>query len=1312
MNASATPVEPESASARAYLPRLVLSYEAEAMTKQWVPVEGTVVIADITGFTPLSERLAALGKEGAELLTAIINHYFQRLLDSAVALGGDNLKFGGDALLLLFRGEQHADRAVATGLAMQRENKRAGAIQVSTERARLQMRISVHSDTYWSAIVGEDGVRLQHIVAGPGIAKLANIDKIGFPGEVALSDATQALLSVGVVTALREGAIVARSIGRSVSLAPAVPAQERPDVVAAIERWAVAQGGEGEHRKVTVMFARLDGINELLERDEFTAAFEGVDAFVRDMVRHVDRFGGYLAGNDVDPYGIKFIILLGAPIANEEAAANSLRLALALQESSAKLREGLSLRIGLNSGFMFSGEVGATHRREYTVLGDAVNLSARLMSRAEAGEVLVSDATAAEAGPTFRWRPLPPMTIKGKSQPVPVRLLAGEERQATVERSQFEFVGRARERALFAHAIENVAAGRAQVVTLTGEPGSGKSRLISEMLEPLDGPWNVVRAEGLSFTAGMPFAPWAKIVAGLLGLHETADIRDRTELAAEAIRRLDPALMATAALLNPVLSVALPESGMLRSLDADSRRERLLALFGELIAASAKQRPAVVLIQDMHWADQSSREVLSRVAASLNGVPVLLCATSRETLELPGEVTAIALTELPIEEAEALLASVLGSVTLSPSAMAAIAEKCRGNPLFIEEVARALILQGGDDAGTNPMVPDRLQSLLMARLDSLPRQARRIARFAAVLGTAFDADIVREMVTAEDRPSLDLALQDLVANSVIFHDGDGASLYRFRHSLQQEVAYDSLLFARRRELHSDVTSILEERHAGDINAVVETLAYHTGLAGDAKRGARYSTLAGDKARGVYAWESAIAYYNTALQALTRTAQSTGKLRSALLERIGDCLELAGRYGDAATTYVRALDAWTAHLQRSKADLAPSPIVLPVEFDEPARATQLRLKVAVAFERNSQYERSLRWLKSARAVMPARRADLRADVFSSWSVAEFRKGRFREAAELARKALAAARATGKPSQIAYSHHVLANCYGETGRLKQSVFHREAALVIYEQLGDLPRIFAGHGNLGLSYQGLGDFEQSVHHHLECIKAAEQIGNEVAAAIGRLNLGEVLLAQGRIEEARDCFTRTIEVYRQRGQPRVPAGLALVNLSRVALKLEDMDAAKEHLDEGMRLLGAVSRGLATEGILQGAEIALAEGDLEAATAASTRAVDEANALGMLLLEARARLIESRIAVVRGDVREAIARARRSLAIARRLGASYEMAHSYLALAQLAAGANSAKHAERSRSLAQSAAELFERLGAAADLARALELSNQENPA
>ncbi|MEO6397134.1 MAG: AAA family ATPase, partial [Tepidiformaceae bacterium] len=992
---------------------------------------------------------------------------------------------------------------------------------------------------------------------------------------------------------------------------------------------------------------------------------------------------------------------------NEQAAAHALRLAIALQEAAKeRVASGLNLRIGVNSGFMFCGDVGASHRREYTVLGDAVNLAARLMARAEAAEVIVSEVTASEAGPAFRWEAMLPLAVKGKSMPVRVRMLAAEARATIADRRRVPYFGRLEERAVFASAIEKVQRGHPEVVIVSGEPGSGKSRLVAEMIEPLEEAWRILRADAQSFTASMPFAAWTPVVADLLDLPESAHGAERDARASAAINELNPLLLESAALLNDLLSLSLPEGELLRSLNADSRRERLMSLFGQLLEASARQKPTAVVIEDLQWADLSSREVLASTIGALGDSCILICATSRVAVDLPHAYTAISLAELPEEAADALLSWALGSATLAKDARAEIAEKCRGNPLFLEEVARALV-HDGRALGTSPVIPDRLQSLLMAGLDSLPPAARRIARFASVLGTTFERDILGGMLTAEALLGLDLALEDLVASRTIYHDGEGGSRYRFRHSLQQEVAYESLLFARRRELHDNVTSILEARNAGDLNAVVETLAYHTNRSGDARKSARYSTLAGDKARAVYAWESAIVSYNTALQALARLGNGNGQLRSALLERMGDCLQLAGRYGDSADTYVRGLRAWTGQLQRSKAPIAAAPgEIMPLSFDVQARGSQLRLKIAVAFERNSQFDRSLRWLRAAKAVMPPRRPDLTADIFSSWSVAAFRKGQFKEAVELALKALLAARTIGDPARIAYSHHVLANSYGETGRLRRSVFHREQALVIYEQIGDIPRLFAGHGNLGLSYQSLGDFALAVHHHTECIKAAEQIGNEVAAAIGQNNLGEVLLAQGHFEDAGNRFAHTIEVFRRRGEPRVPAGLALVNLSRVALRLGDTAGARVHLAEGLQMLGAVSRGLATEGILQESEIALQEGALAAAAAASARAVDEANALGMFLVESRARLLQSRIEKARGNLPEATARAKRSLAVARRLGAAYEMAQAYLLLAELAPLVGAKHLSGRRRALAASAAELLERIGATEDLKRARELA------
>ena len=1289
--------EPVGPAAATYLPQLVLGAAAAEMRAGFVPIEGSVALVDITGFTPLSERLAARGKEGAEWLTQIINVYFQRLLDAAVAFGGDNLKFGGDAVLLLFRGERHADRAVAVALAMQNENRRAGAIRVAGDRTRLQMRISVHSDVFWSAIAGSPGLRLQQVVAGPAFVRLAELDKQAAPGEIALSPETRAQLESAVTTPRADGVILAMSstwrMEREAPGKDSIP-ERYPEELA---RWGIATGAEGEHRKVVVLFARLDGLNELIADGKAQRAFEALERFVQDMGAAVAQFGGYLASNDVDGSGVKFIILLGAPVANEQSAANAFRLALALREAGNSLGPGLQLRIGINSGYTFCGDVGADHRREYTVLGDAVNLSARLMSRAEDSQILVSETTADEAGSTFAWRQLDPLLIKGKALPVHVRQLEAERRHFASGGRALQFVGRSRQVERLRSAADAAEGGSGQVMAIEGEPGSGKSRLLAEFTGTLEERgWTTLRGAAQSFTVGVPFSAWTGVLNGLLGLGDAQDVATRTSLAAQALSRLDPALGESAALLNPIMALSLPESEALRSLDAENRRRRLYDLFGQMFLAAGRQSPTAIVLEDLQWADESTREVLDLVVARVSAARLLLCVTSRETVELTIPHEVMRLGELSHAEARLLLDSIVDRGSLDEQVALSIVNRCQGNPLFIEEVGRALTLEGLKTSGGDVLLPDRLQSLLLLRLDSLSRLARRVARLAAVVGTQFEGQLVRQLLDAEDRLVAGPAFNELISSEILAAN-DGSDSYRFRHSLQQEVVYESLLFARRRELHGNVMRLIRDRHGDEIDAVVETIAYHARLSGRPSETARFAALAGEKSQRLYAWESAISYYQTAIASLAHLGAGSGSSRSLLLERTGDCREVAGRPSEAARAYIAALEAWNRAFHRPGAAPTGRPEV-PADRDEAGRGTRLRLKIAVSLERHAQYDRSLRWLRSAEESMPPRRADLRADLYSSWSVVLFRKGQFRPAIEWAKKALTAANRTGQASRIAYSHHVLANAFGQTGRLRSSVLHREAALELYEQLGDLPRLMTGHGNLGLSYQSLGEFKLALEQYEECIKTARQIGNSYAVAIGNLNLGEVVMFQGNLAEAAKRFELTISNYRDTGEARVPAGLALINLSRVKLKQGELGAAARCQEEGMELLGSGSRGLAAEGLLQEAEIELARGHVKEAGAVCERVLREARELGVPLLEARAQLLESQLQASGGHRRDAETAARQSLVIARRLGAAYEMALALFSLAHLA-------NSSRKANYASAAAELFARVGAEGDaaVARAL---------
>ena len=1315
-----TSAAPEQARAGAteavypYVPRTLLRrLDDPGLPAQWIePLDGSFVLADVSGFTPLSERLARSGAEGAELLTRLIDRYFTRQLGIARRLGGTNLKFGGDALLIAFTGEGHAHRAVAAALEMQRAAVEGSALRVGPYLERLSMSVGVHSARFWSAAVGLPELRMQYLIFGTASGVLAQLESAAESGEVLVSDETCMLVSEVVDLEPRpfghaavrllvepgpppEEPLPASTPELAQRVAPFVP----PPVLGALGRGEDART-EGEHRNIVIAFIHLRGVNELAD-ESVTAALDALQRYVARLAAELNRFGGFLASSDLDRSGVKLIVIFGAPVAREGDAANALRVANALRELASDGSSLLRHQIGINSGSVFVGDVGTAYRREYTVLGDAVNLAARLMASAADGEVIVSETVAANAGPTFELREREPIMVKGKAQPQPIRELRGE-REAVVHEQLAPLVGRERELAALRGLASAAEGGHPGGVSLVGEAGTGKSRLLEELEQDCrERGWTVVAGQCFAHTTATPFYPWVRILNELLELPR-AGAAERGEAALATIGRLAPEEESLAPLLNGLLGLALPENDVVRSLPEDGRRRRLFELIGALVGGRAEQAPVLVAIDDAHLADASSAELASALLEQLKAQRWLLGLSARPTTgvvaALIDETTRIETTELPAEAAGELFRWVSGRDEIAATVVDAILERSQGNPLFVVELARALAEAGPlpDDGAVG--IPDRVQSLLLARIDMLDPEARQVLRLAAVIGGTFSIDTLEALaLPALDRAALDRATEHLVNGGFLVQAmEDGRAHYGFAHSLAQEVAYDTLLFSRRRELHHEVGEHLESAHAGELEGYVEALAHHFSLARDAPRTTRYSVKSGDRALRVFAVDEAIDHYRRALEALDHVGSGVGRARSRIHELVADSYQLAGRYRDAAEALSTSWRSW-----RQASRYTPSPqldeLDLGAEIGDLGRAARLCHKIAVAYERASNFAAALQWAEAGLEVLPPRQPSLATQLLSAKSIALSRQGRYGEAIEWGRQAVAVGRRQREPGLQAKAHDVLAVTYLLQGALRRSVQHRLSAVELYEEANDIVGLMAVRNNLGVSYEDLGELDAALREYRACLELAKRINNTTWIAIASNNIGEVSLTQGALEAAVEGFATAVETYERQGDPIVVAGAALVNLSRAYQRQQRFDEAAAALERARELLGrANARGVLPLADLQEAELRLARGQIEPARRSSERALSEAQEMGMQVLEARALRVLGEVASTSGDVGRARELLEQSIQITERVGAEYERGRALLSLGRLLREREGVNGGE---DILGRARAVFERLGAVADL-------------
>ena len=377
---------------RPYLPRLLLRWLAETPDDTHTAVEGSIAFVDISGFTRLSERLAKRGKVGAEELTDAIGSCFARLLGVAYSNGGGLIKFGGDALLLLFTGSGHPTRAARAAIGMRRELRDIGSLSTPGGRVALKMSVGVHSGSFDFFLVGESHREL--IITGPAATQTVLMESTAEAGEIVVSPETAAQLPPAILGEEKGPGVLLRKEPPGIEPPPsgidaalpvdvmlsAIPVAWRDQVFATLH--------EPEHKRVTVAFIHFDEIDALIEKEGVDEAARALGVLVADVQRAADRHGVCFLGSDVDHDGGKIILTAGAPTVSEN---DEERMLLTVREI-AECEGVLPIRIGVNKGHVFAGDIGPFYRRTYTIMGDAVNLSARLMAKATAGQIITTDA--------------------------------------------------------------------------------------------------------------------------------------------------------------------------------------------------------------------------------------------------------------------------------------------------------------------------------------------------------------------------------------------------------------------------------------------------------------------------------------------------------------------------------------------------------------------------------------------------------------------------------------------------------------------------------------------------------------------------------------------------------------------------------------------------------------------------------------------------------------------------------------------------------------------------------------------------------
>lgn len=1110
-----------------YVPHVLLT---AALDQQWWQQPGTLVFSDVSGFTALSEKLARHGKVGAEEMVNAISTVFTPLLAEIARHDGDVLKFGGDALLTFFSGPGHERRAAACAHRMRHVLRTQGRVRTAYGTVSLGMSQGLHSGDFAFFVCGERYADL--VVAGPAVSTTLAMESAAERGEVLLSPATARALDARLLREGHDGGELLANApagpvpGHSPAPVRAGPSAERFVPLALRGRLADIVS-DSEHRQLTIGFLQFTGCDESLRNDGPAALHRKLNDVAKVVTEAAEEHDVTMICIDVGGDGGKFMLACGAPDAVEHDSELMLRFGLSVLSRELPL----PLRLGVNRGNVFGGRVGGPTRWTYSTMGDPVNLAARVMGKAPSGAILATTSVLDQVRKVASIRPVEPFSVKGKAQPVTAGIVESMASTPLLDIGEFAtpFMGRQAELSRIVDAWPGARAGSGAVIEIVGEAGSGKSRLVREAIRAAR-PDHVIRVGGERYHRGSAYFALHLLLRRLMGISPDADAREAGEALTTWLDNRAPQLVEWAPLLAVAARATVPSTYAVDAVVAEYRTAKLQSLVLELLPHTIRE-PAIVVLEDAFWYDDASVQVLKAILQSLDDLPWLVCVTRRNDASglhagLGFDADRIDLHSLPADSAVAL-ARAAAQDTLTATEAQQLAEAANHNPFFVLQIAQSW--QPGASA-----MPVSVEAVVASRLDRLPVPSRRLLRRAAVLGSYVDVDLLTtvtgEGVNAE-------ALEPLLGEYLVEENGR----YRFVHDLFRTVAYDSLPYRSRRDLHARVGDALEKR--GDHAARAALLSVHFHAAADHEKTWRYSVLGGDGARETYATGEAAALYERALGAVRHLPSLPRTEVVRVQEAFADVQELLGHYDDAARTYLRA--------QR----LSPDP---------PTNVRLLR-KLGIVRERQSRYREALGWytrgISRAAQLGAAEASAARAALLVGTASARYRQGRFALAASAARAAVGEAAVSAEPADIAHAYFLLDAALTDLHD-PQALEFRERALPIYQEIGDLVGEADVHNNIGIDAYYEGRLDDALASYQESLHCRRRVGDVVGAATAENNIGEVLSDLGRFDEAAAMFEEALAVWRRASYP-VGVALACSNLARVEIRRGRPDLAGPLLDE-----------------------------------------------------------------------------------------------------------------------------------------------------
>jgi len=1162
---------------------------------------GAALLADISGFTSLTEALVqALGPQrGAEELTRWLNKIYDALVAEIENYRGSVISFSGDAMTCWFDDQARAYlkvqprtssalRATACALAIQQTMQQFAQVDIpGAGIVSLAIKVVVTVGSARRFLIGDPTIQLVDTLAGETFYRLAGCEHHAERGEVLLDQPAVAALGEQIkVSEWREDS----ESGERFAVVSRLESIVEPDPWPPLEADAIGDdlirpwllppvydrlmSGMGEFltelRPTVALFLRFSGI----DYDNDAEAQSKLNTYIQAVQQTLARYNSYMIQLTIGDKGSHFYVSFGAPLAHEDDAIRAIAAALELRDL--RMDFITEVQIGVSQGLTRTGAYGGIYRRTYGALGDAVNMAARLMQNAPLGQVLVNQNVRKATTDNFTWEELPPLHVKGKSQPVTVfRLIASQERHGIrlhEPKYSLPMVGRAAELKLIEQKLNMALQGRSQIVGITAEAGMGKSRLMAEVIR-LARERNVLGYGGecQSYGTSTSYLVWQNIWRGFFNLDPAWSMAEQIESLEGQLSQIDPSLLPRLPLLGAVLNLQIPDNELTGSFDAKLRKESLESLLIDCLRKRARAMPQLLILEDCHWIDPLSHDLLEVVGRAVADLPVMIVLAYRPP-QLDRHMaprvnqlfyfTEIPLTNLPADEIEQLvsfkLSQIYGEQTKLPQALIEkISRRAEGNPFYIEELLNYLhdrdIDPGQPEALEQIDLPDSLYSLILSRIDQLSENQKTLLKVASVIGRLFRAAMLWGIFNQfGDRERVQSDLDALSALDLTPLDTPEPELvYLFKHILTQEVAYETLSFATRAMLHDHIGQYIENTHPEGLDQYIDLLAFHFERSENLPKKQDYLLKAAEAAQAAYANAAAITYYQRVLHLLPEDQRVVGLLR------LGQVFELVGEWENAeeinreADRLASLINDAQGHAQAQRAlgwllrkrgeySAAEERLVRAREgyqsLGDNAGVSNVLADIGEIYrlqgkytEARAYYDESLNL--AAGIADPRLRQKARAHALKGAGTVATWQGDYTTARELNQESLALRRELGDTPGVA----TLLNNLGIIARFQRDLAGarqmNEESLALFREMGDRWAVGQLLNNQACVASDQGEYAEARRLLEESLMIRRQLGDKAGLALSLNTLADVVLDEGAFADARPLLDESLEINRELG-------------------------------------------------------------------------------------------------------------------------------------------------------------------------------------